>query len=530
MPEDTNQKEGNFFTNLWQRFENDKETDRDKIEPEPTTSESANQEEEETAEGEKNAEEENAEEEPESALETSQETNSALQSLRERQESPRQYPPSPIKEQKRELKGPNEITRDPLEIVFLTGKFQGKKLNLDPKDSSFLGTGINEISQEQSAEWDRDDSDQVRSGANFKRISPRSFSMEVVFYDEQHDVSHLVEQLAAMQEVDTDLGTPPLLHITQGHMELVHSVCTRISSKYKHPLLGKKGFHWAQVDLSFEMYGGKGSPQAYAPPLSSTPLGEITERQSATERNQEGSEEVAELLLGDCLGDRGKKALNDILQDGGKGLHDPEEILNLPSDTRLQLAIAGSFPDKIYQNEKVRKRLREDLAAAISQAKAPLNDDILQTALLDNNPDILPTTINGWHQIKDNFDLIWNNLKNNNLGDRSDIHKPENKDTFDKLVQVGGCGLQLRQAGGLNFSNLGDIDADETVRHMNNAIDARSDSEIKELFGLESQTQVDALKDGHPYKDVDDLIRHFNRPELGVNAFSIVSAFRENTS
>lgn len=158
--------------------------------------------------------------------------------------------PSPIKAQRRDSRG-TQPDYDPLQIIFLTGAYKGKDID--------LGVGINQISNNQSAAWEARDADGVRVGANFKNISAREFALSLAYFDLGHDIIHLTENLSHLQEITGDDKTPPLLMLIHGGKTIGPVVCSSLSTQLSEPHSERRGFHYAKVDLSLALYGGKES-------------------------------------------------------------------------------------------------------------------------------------------------------------------------------------------------------------------------------------------------------------------------------
>lgn len=373
------------------------------------------------------------------------------------------YPPSPISRQNRDLR--LQPAASPLSIRFLNGKLSGKVLDVRESGNSFLGVSVSEISEEQSAEWSDQDGDHIRGGQNFKSIGPRTFRFTATFYDVQHDISHLIEQLYQMQELSDrqeskNVYTPPLLYVQQGDKIIAPCVCTGVSPRYANPLPGDKGYHYCQVDLSFKMLGGRGSPNMLAPPLTSTPLGDEALKKTSGERSREALAEQAKVVLGECLGDEGKKSLNAILDETfgpagggqGKGLADKNSILGLDPNTRIQMAIAGMIPDSVLKSPDIQEKVKQDIATILAQREpgVTIEDRSIAEALVSGSPARLPARFQEiYPQLKIDYDLIVAAVQGGKLDGKDDVFKDSNRSATERLQGMGKCGLTMRQAGGI---------------------------------------------------------------------------------
>lgn len=450
-----------------------------------------------------------------------------------------QYPPSPINRQTRSDKG--QPAAEPLTIVFLNGKFKGKKLNLKPSEESFLGVAVPEANYEQTAEWKDQDNNSIRAGQTFSGISSRTIKYSLTFYDPNHDVSHLVEQLFFMQEISDrkgDVGeggkkkdttgldnTPPALYIQQGDVILAPCVCTSLSAKYDYPISGEKGYRHAVVDVGFKLLGGRGSPNMLAAPLTSTPLGESIQDQTVEERRQEGLADLTKLLLGSCLGEEGKAKLSEMLGDNAAGLNDKKKLLELDANTLVNLAVGGVIPEKIYNDEAVQERLKNDVAKLMARAEnggIGFSERIMAEALKSGKPEGLdPRWQPVYKEMKRDYDIIADAVKSNKLDKSSEIFSDANRSTTNRFTTMANCGLRLRDSGGANVAQTVEANEANTLKLLNDSIKSKSDKELKEMFDLKSESQVRHLKSGAPYQSEQQLLDYFAQDGNGISGYSI---------
>jgi hypothetical protein len=451
------------------------------------------------------------------------------------------YPPSPISKQHRDAK--IQPGASPIAIRFLNGKLSGKVLDLKEAGSSFLGVGVSEISEEQSAEWSDQEGDHIRGGQNFKSIGARTFRFSVTFYDIQHDVSHLVEQLYQMHELSDrqeskNVFTPPLLYVQQGDKVIAPSVCTTISPKYSNPLPGDKGYHFCQVDLAFKMLGGRGSPNMLAPPLTSTPLGDEVSKQTSSERSREAMVEKAKAVLGECLGEEGKQSLDGILNEtfgegapqGSKGLSDKDAILKLDPNTRIQMAIAGMIPDSVLKGQELQEKIKEDIAKilAIKEFGLTYEDRVIAEALQSGDPSRLPARFQEiFPQLKIDYDLITASVQGGKLDGKDEVFKDTNRSATERLQNFAKCGLTMRQAGGIGTAQAVEKDQAEMLKKVNDTLKDGKDEDIKKAFGLVTESQLRNLKNGGPYQTREEFFNHLNQNGNGLTGYAAWGNFGE---
>lgn len=169
---------------------------------------------------------------------------------------------SPIQRQHKDDRGQPDYK--PIRIIILNGDFKNRELD--------LGLNVSEVSHSEDRSWESQESDRVRPGLNFKNISPREISFDVTFFDLNHDISHLVENLKHCAQITANEAAPPRLLFVQGDLRAVECVCTSFNDKYSDPLPGRKGYRKGVVSIELRLIGGRDNPNALGAPLTATPL------------------------------------------------------------------------------------------------------------------------------------------------------------------------------------------------------------------------------------------------------------------
>jgi hypothetical protein len=423
-----------------------------------------------------------------------------------------------------------------IEIRPLDGLRQGILFDTDPGGSSFLGIAVSEVSESQTAKLEADGSDHIREGQKFTGLSAREISFSITFYvREGYDVSHLTEQIFAFQRLNTEGDrTPEKLFVRVGGATYAPCFCSSVSVKKSNPIAGSAGFRSATVDLSFVLLGGKGSPNMTGDTHAATPIDETVAQQTAAERELQGRIEVARTLLSYCLGEEGQADVDRLLsEDGARGLQDPEKILELDPNTRLHLISGGMVSKTVMEDEKVKERLRQDIAIRIAQSErgdVAYNDRILAEAIESGDPSKLdPRWQTEYEGLRNDYNLISESVLNGNLDGDSDLFKSENSRAGDRAFRILQCGLLMRQSGSFNIP--GEIGKEESaiVKGINTSISTdSSDEDLKKKFGLKTESQVRQLREGAPYESKDDFIGHMSRHVTGISAHSAWGAFTES--
>lgn len=427
----------------------------------------------------------------------------------------------------------------PLEITFLTGTLKGETLDLNPADRSLLGLAIMEVDQSQQANWPDRSEKGIRVGSQFDGVGARPFRFPVMFWSETDDVSQLVENLFILHEIQPDTSTPPTLLLRQGTVEADPCVCTEISVKYTDPFPGAlKGFRRARVDLSFKLLGGAVSQHSMARPLGPSILQDIRQDQSQADRDRKGEAAVTERLLHPCLKDEAAKVEKLMLENelNAAGLSE------LSPNARVQLAIAGKIPGDTLQDPGFAAKLKEDLALVIAQNEDGVGKVTAETrrfaeAIATGKPDGLPERLAAVHgSARSAYDETLAAITTGNWDNKSPLFT--NPELTRRLQNFGSCGLRLRAKGGekakesaLNGgrSSGGQSSSQQTVlNRVNQLISEKSDSELKEIFGFKSNTDVRRLRGGAPYTTQKDFIDRMSKDKMsiaGVDAWKNVEDY-----
>ena len=427
----------------------------------------------------------------------------------------------------------------PIEITFLTGTLKGETLDLNPTGRSLLGIGVTEVSQSQQANWPDRSEKGIRVGSQFDGVSARTFRFTLEFWSERDDVSQLVENLALLQEIQPDTNTPPTLLVRQGKIEADPCVCTDIQPKYDTPLPGGiTGYRHAIVELSFKLLGGVVSQHSLARPLGPSILQDLRQDESQSDRDRKGEAAVAERLLHPCLKDEAAKVEELMLSNKLNAA----ELSNLSPNARVQLAIAGKIPGDTLQDPGFAAKLKEDLALTIAQNEDGVGKVTAETrrfaeAIATGKPDGLPERLAAVHgSARSAYDETLSAITTGNWDNKSPLFT--NPELTRRLQNFGSCGLRLRAKGGekakesaLNGggSSGGQSSSQQTVLNtVNRLISEKSDSELKEIFGFKSNTDVRRLRGGAPYTTQKDFIDRMAKDKIsisGVDAWKNVETY-----
>jgi len=411
-------------------------------------------------------------------------------------------PPTPILKQEKHSRGqPGYV---PVTIVYLTGDYQGQEVD--------LGVGINEIATSQSANWEDLSQTSIRQGLTYRNLSPRNISFDVTFFSWKHDVSHLVENLKHLQEINSVRSTsaggvpyPPLLLLTIGSQRY-SVVCTEISDKYEHPLPDNGGFRFCTCSLTFKQISDKTTPDSLGRPATGTPL--LAWRENTTE--QERERQAQQRLIQDSLFNGSDTAQAQKVQElvADNALGDKERVMGLDPSSFVNLALAGAFSKELLKDEEIKAKLKKDLAFLFAEkedgivSQDPRYPRLLREALESGDPSDLPEVLRQqFDSYKKDYDVIYNAIEKQAI-DSSSNHelftKPEFIAARRRLFEFGGRGLELRQAQVFS-GNIEDAQTAKVAEDINKFLSEKSDEEIREAFGLKRPGQVRILKNRYPY-------------------------------
>lgn len=424
---------------------------------------------------------------------------------------------SPIKQQERDPRG--QPNYEPCKLIFLNGPYEGKTVD--------LGLAVNSVATEQSADWSDQDSKGIRPGVNFNRLSPREFRLELEYWALSEDVFHLVENLATVQEIGNGEKQPPFLLFQLGSAVVAPVVCTSYSPTLSEPHPGRKGFRHGKCSLTFKLAGGRDSEHALGKPLTSTPLGDAQANQTRLEQQQQSRQQVTQLLLAPCIGEKGSAALTDMIEQNK--LSDPTAIANLPTETIAQAAIAGLFPTEALKNASVARLVRAAIASEMAAREPGFTSYARQVAqgwLNSGNFSGInrPAIIEQAQALQAEFDAIATAVI-----DQSFNRVFESGNTAgERLRQFGACGLRLRSSGAVDIRSPQDEAG--TLTKLNEAIASiQDDAALKQRFGITTDLEVKALRNGAPYQTRQELVEHMSQG-AAVNGLALWSRFENSVS
>ncbi|QLE46326.1 hypothetical protein FD723_39645 (plasmid) [Nostoc sp. C052] len=454
-----------------------------------------------------------------------------------------EYQKSTLTKQERE---PWSRDYSPLQIRFLTGAYKDQLLE--------VGFNIKELATSQSAEWEKGKNQSIRVGHNFVSISPRTFNLTLEFWSLNEDIQQLVENTAHLHEITDNSATPPKLQFAFGSTLIDPLICTSFNFKYDTPLPNKKGMRHGTVDLVFELDAGAGTKHQLAPPLASTPLGDYKQQTTRAERQKRGIINNAKTQLAPCLSPESNAAIGSIFEENRLG--DPTAIANLPSDTFINLALAGSISKEILGRIEIQEKLKNDLAErlAIKEEGVGQNKQTLKSAIISGDASSLPAeftesqtisyespegkpltkTESLFEQISGDYQSILTAIQEQKLDSSSPIFSTKNSTTaIQRVNAIGKCGISLRRLGAPKVTDVQGSNA-ALLAGINNAIAlAKNDEEIKTIFNLASntpETVIRKLKNSQPYKTKEDFLRDASYNNLGITGVVLWSSFSKHES
>ena len=427
-------------------------------------------------------------------------------------------------------------TAKPLSITFLTGAFKGKRMEI----GQWLGVAIDEISHESGAEWTAKEAKRIRPNSEFQKLADRKFSFKLTFFDLNEDISQLTENLEHLIEVSDEDGSNPLLSLRQGKFLATPVVCLSKKVDYKMAHVADGGYQYAEVTLDFLLLAGTASEHALGGPLSPTPLEDIRATQTREERERKGLAAVAQELLAPCLGEQGNKQLQQLLKDNK--LNDVEALKKLDAAALSQLAVSGMIPKEALSNKELQEKLKKDLAFIIAQNEAGVGttfdrkfaNAILETAgtsALSQLPARLQAEV---ESTRNDFNKISEAVLSGELGDSSAVfnRSAANPTAGERLRRSFSCGLNMRRIQA-NSIKAADPEKDKiTLGTLKDDLERANkgeitDEEIKKMFGLKTESQVRALKNGAPYTSRQDFIDRSSKMGIGLTGLVLWSNYMD---
>jgi hypothetical protein len=388
-----------------------------------------------------------------------------------------------------------------------------------------LGLAVNSAVHEQSANWRNQSTKGIREGINFDGLSPREIRIELEFASISEDVFHLLENIAALQEIGGGERQPPFLMWVQGSARIAPVVCTGFTHTLEYPHPGRKGFRHGRCEIRLLLPGGKDSEHSLGKPLTAIPAGDIRDTKTRLENQQRSQVQVANLLLAPCIGERGSREVETLIQENQ--LNSPAAYANLSPETIAQVAIAGIIPKSVLEDPVIRDKVRAAIAASMAAAEpgigyyARVVADGLLTGNFGGIPD--PRVLEQAIQLKPDFDAIAEAVLNRSPGS---VLRPGNT-AGERLRRFGACGLSLRSAGALQVRGL--KNEGETLDAINTLIAENNDSEIRRRFGVSTDDEVRAIKNGGPYQSRNQFNEHLSR-SASINAVALWSRFEQSTA
>lgn len=376
-------------------------------------------------------------------------------------------PPSPTPRQNRDLRA-GRISNS-LQILFLTGEMAGVTLDLDPANGSFLGTGINSISESQNPSWEPVGGQGLKNALEFKSLSNREISFSLTFYD-YSDVIPLKENLAWLQTIGASETTPPKVSLTFGSQTVPVAVCTGMSWETDEPTYGENSsYRQSTVSLTFLEYSGPGSTTSLGQPLAPTPLNDYLQTTSLEDRQRVAQTTLIDDLLLPCIGEAESAKLKEMVENGQ--MKDAAALYKLSDNTVFQLAVGGALTPEIIKDEQISGKLKRAGAIGLASTEPGVTGDSatrIAAALLNKSPDSLTTDERlHYDQLLPAYERIEEGISKGNMSKTSALFQREEGDGTDgsrkqseadttgaKITRFASCGLNAGTGGGLQgFQN-----------------------------------------------------------------------------
>lgn len=414
-------------------------------------------------------------------------------------------------------------------LTFLEGTFEGQAVD--------LGVGIFEASHNQSAEWNEKNEDHIRNGASFGKLGARDFSIKAEYYSISEDVSQLVENLSHLIELqqtsESEGVSPPKLLLKQGTLKATTVVATSISSKYDYPLPKDKGFRHATVDIKLKLIGGVGSQYATGKPLSPTPLNDYVQSISEEERSDNAFEQKSQALLADCLSEDQSNEIEELIDDGKQ--QDPDRLMELDSETLTQLAFSGIIQkETIQENPDLQEKIERDLAKVIAAKGVNVGklDAQFAESLINGSPSgaISNSYSQSYEKMQPQYDQLKEAVINQNL--ESVYNSSSLSDSAKTMERLFGCGLSIRQTGGLQLNNSTPKSQNrEKLSNLNSYLAKISQGEIDEeelenKLNISNASVRETIIDNAPYQTKQDFLENSTGLSEKQVAYQIWETFK----
>lgn len=418
---------------------------------------------------------------------------------------------------------------DAFSLTFLEGEFEGQRVD--------LGVGVFEASHNQSAEWNDKNEDHIRNGASFSKIGPRDFSITAEYYSLSEDVSQLVENLSHLVELQKTAETvnvsPPKLLLKQGKLKATTVVATSISSKYDYPLPREKGFRHAKVEIQLKLIAGVGSQYATGKPLAPTPLNDYLQSISEEERIENAVEQKTKILLADCLSEKQSDKIEKLVDEGKQ--QDVEELMKLDAETLMQVAFSGIITkETIEENEELATKIDEDLAKVMATKSVNVGklDSSLAESLLNDSPTtaIASAYNKTYEKLQPQYNQLKEAVKKQSL--RSVYQGSSKTDTAKTMEKLFGCGLSIRQIGGITLNNsTPKAENREKLTNLNSYLSkiAKGDideSELSDKLKISNSSVKESILENAPYQTKKDFIENSTGLSTTQLSYQIWESFK----
>jgi hypothetical protein len=436
---------------------------------------------------------------------------------------------------------------NPLEIMFLTGKYKGMVLD--------TGLNIQELGESQSADWSDAKGTNIKVGSNFTKITPRTFSIKFEYSHLREDIRQLTEAVSHTQELHEETWTPPLLRMLIGKTSIAPVVCTQFDVNYDEPLPGKKGFRHSIVSMSLKEIAGQGSKSQLGASLVSTKTALQQYAADTSERDKAaiGQNKVTQVLLAPCLGEEASAKIASLTDN--KQLDDATALLSLPAEIFLNMVVAGLIGTETLKNPQIAEKLKHDLAEKLakdSPGMNPVNIRATAEALYLGNPSGLPTSLNmpipgtgrsPFDKMLAQYQAILDAMQTQKLDETDPIF---GKSTFDEnqekstvepgaagtMIDSFGCAISLRRSGTPALATKPVESDSRAIAGINQALanPKLSDKEVAAIFKLSAdtpETVIRQLRNSGPYKSREDFLQKLANSRNGVTGYVLWQNFEK---
>lgn len=430
--------------------------------------------------------------------------------------------PSPLQQVRRTSR--STPYSESVSLRFLTGPYKGQKMDV----GQWLGLIVPEVSHRLSSEWESTGGDKIQNASNFTKLGDRTYSFSIYLWDQQFDISHLAENIVAhLREIGEQESTPPLLMLRQGDLVARPIFCTSGDVRYSQPFSSKTGYQQAEVSLSFTLQAGKNTDNSLGQAQTSTPLQDWKARTTQSQREKQAAQAVAETLLEPCLGADGSQQVQALLDE--RKFADAAAVNTLSADAFVQVAIAGMIPAEVLKDPTIQAKLRNDLAFVLAKnedgigavdgasprrfAEAILNADAGR---------VLPSLQQQAQTAIADFALINKAVQEQTLDEGADVFNRDlNPTATNRFLKLGSCGITMRKVGATAAGQPSQADT-QTLAALQTFFKTNpTNAQVKEKFGLTTESQAGTLKNGSPYTSKDQFLQVAARLGSGVSGYAL---------